>query len=116
MGKDDSPEHPGHFGGGHSGSRFRIAAASLEPGRSTMLAVDELRPALLRAAEQIATYRAQLREARVKPWQTREEVAAALDSELPGNPMPLREVIEQLVAGAEPGLMASAGPRYFGFV
>ena len=30
--------------------------------------------------------------------------------------MPPRQVIEELARGAEPGLVASPGPRYFGFV
>jgi glutamate/tyrosine decarboxylase-like PLP-dependent enzyme len=78
--------------------------------------VDELRPALARAAELVADYREGLRGARVGPTVTRDEVAAALDAELRDGPTPLDEVLEELVAGAELGLMASAGPRYFGFV
>ena len=30
--------------------------------------------------------------------------------------MPAEQVIDELVAGADPGIVASAGPRYFGFV
>jgi glutamate/tyrosine decarboxylase-like PLP-dependent enzyme len=46
----------------------------------------------------------------------REEATAALDEPLPEGPTPLREVIDELVAGAAPGLTALAGPRYYGFV
>lgn len=36
--------------------------------------------------------------------------------ELRDDPMPSQAVIEELVAAVEPALVASAGPRYFGFV
>ena len=35
---------------------------------------------------------------------------------LPEGPSDPARVIEALAAAAEPGLVASAGPRYFGFV
>src|SRR3954454_19738453 len=41
---------------------------------------------------------------------------AALGRELPDEGVPAEQVIDELVAGAEPGIVASAGPRYFGFV
>src|SRR3954447_14970063 len=37
-------------------------------------------------------------------------------SELADEGVPPAQVIDELVAGAERGLVASAGPRYFGFV
>src|SRR3954470_7256035 len=52
-------------------------------------------------------------------------VAARVDAagvrEALGGPLPIRgqdpgAVIDALVAGAEPGLVATAGPRHFGFV
>src|ERR1035437_6563669 len=39
-----------------------------------------------------------------------------LDRPLPGHSLPAAEAIDELVAGVEGGLVASAGPRYFGFV
>jgi glutamate/tyrosine decarboxylase-like PLP-dependent enzyme len=78
--------------------------------------VDELRRALGQAAEAIAAYREGLGSARVAPAATRDEVAATLDRSLPDGPTPLDTVVEALMAAARPGLMASAGPRYFGFV
>ncbi len=39
-----------------------------------------------------------------------------LDLPLGDEPMDVTRVIDELVAAAEPGLVASAGPRYFGFV
>ena len=41
---------------------------------------------------------------------------AALGGPLPGGPTDAIEVVEGLAAAAEPGLVGSAGPRYFGFV
>ncbi|MDA0165145.1 aminotransferase class V-fold PLP-dependent enzyme [Solirubrobacter ginsenosidimutans] len=41
---------------------------------------------------------------------------AALGRELPDEGVPAEQVIDDLVAGADPGIVASAGPRYFGFV
>jgi glutamate/tyrosine decarboxylase-like PLP-dependent enzyme len=45
-----------------------------------------------------------------------EELIEALGGPLPEEPCEPTAVLEQLVAAAEPGLMASAGPRFFGFV
>jgi glutamate/tyrosine decarboxylase-like PLP-dependent enzyme len=78
--------------------------------------VDDLRLELRRAAELIAEYRARLPAARVAPTAGRAEVRRALDGEVPDAPTPLVQVVDELVAAAAPGLMASAGPRYFGFV
>ncbi|HZC70696.1 MAG TPA: aminotransferase class V-fold PLP-dependent enzyme [Jatrophihabitans sp.] len=78
--------------------------------------MDEFRRALQRATDVIATYREGLETARVKPSASRSEVAAALDAPLPDGPTPLHQVVDELVEKARPGLMASSGPRYFGFV
>jgi glutamate/tyrosine decarboxylase-like PLP-dependent enzyme len=78
--------------------------------------VDDLRSALHAAADQIADYRERLPDARVSPVASRADVRRALDCEAPAGPTPLDQVIEELVGAATPGLMASAGPRYFGFV
>lgn len=79
-------------------------------------AVDDLRRELRAAAELIADYRERLLAVRVAPVAGRAEVRMALDGEVPVGPTALPQVIEELVAAATPGLMASAGPRYFGFV
>ena len=79
-------------------------------------AVDDLRRELRRAAELVADYRERLAAARVTPVASRAEVRRAFDGEVPGAPTPLAQVVKELVAKATPGLMASAGPRYFGFV
>ena len=77
--------------------------------------MDGLRPALEQAVETIARYREALPEARVGPVANRADVRSALGP-LPDGPSPLAEVIDELVSSATPGLMASSGPRYYGFV
>ena len=79
-------------------------------------AVDDLRRELSRAAQLIADYRERLPAARVTPVAGRAEVRRTFGGELPGAPTPLAQVVNELVAAATPGLMGSAGPRYFGFV
>ena len=80
--------------------------------------MDDLTPLFTAAAEHAAAFRASLAERRVSP-EVDDPVAAvrdALGGPLPDAPTPPAEVLEELRAGAEPGLLASAGPRYFGFV
>ena len=48
----------------------------------------------------------------VDPAVLREKLAV----ELTDDGVPAEQVIDELVAGVDPGLVASAGPRYFGFV
>jgi glutamate/tyrosine decarboxylase-like PLP-dependent enzyme len=74
-----------------------------------------LGPLLARAADLITEYRDRLPEARVAPVASRADVRRAL-GELPDEPAPVERVVEELVDAATPGLMSSAGPRYFGFV
>jgi glutamate/tyrosine decarboxylase-like PLP-dependent enzyme len=45
-----------------------------------------------------------------------DELRSRLGGPLPASPTEPREVIAELAAGAEPGLVASPGGRYFGFV
>ena len=78
--------------------------------------MDDLERSLHRAAGLIADYRRNGADARVSPVSTREAVASHLDPTLPAGPTPIDTVIDELVASAAPGLMGSAGPRYFGFV
>jgi glutamate/tyrosine decarboxylase-like PLP-dependent enzyme len=79
-------------------------------------AVDDFRRELSRAVQLVADYRERLSGARVTPVAGRAEVRRAFGGELPGAPTPLAQVVDELVAAATPGLMGSAGPRYFGFV
>jgi glutamate/tyrosine decarboxylase-like PLP-dependent enzyme len=77
--------------------------------------MDEVGLALRRAAEIVAAYRDGLPDARVTPVAGRADVRAALGA-LPDGPTPLGDVLSELIETATPGLMASSGPRYFGFV
>jgi glutamate/tyrosine decarboxylase-like PLP-dependent enzyme len=47
---------------------------------------------------------------------TSRHLTVAFDHPLQDEPLDPARVIEELAAGAEPGLVASQGPRYFGFV
>jgi glutamate/tyrosine decarboxylase-like PLP-dependent enzyme len=78
--------------------------------------MDDLDRSLHRATDLIAAYRREASTARVGAEAGREAVAAALDPALPDGPTPLPTVIDDLVAGAAPGLVRTPGPRYFGFV
>ena len=78
--------------------------------------MNELRRELNRAAQIIADYRERLQGARVAPVEGRADVRRNFGGELADAPTPLPQVVDELVAAATPGLMASAGPRYFGFV
>jgi glutamate/tyrosine decarboxylase-like PLP-dependent enzyme len=77
--------------------------------------MSDLGRALERAVEQIVEYRAGLGSTRVAPVSRRADVRRAL-GELPDGPASLEETLDELVAAARPGLMASAGPRFYGFV
>lgn len=78
--------------------------------------MSELRDGLAIAFEEIANYRETLGESTVGPTATRADMVAALTRSLPTEGSPLEEVLKELVEVASPGLVASAGPRYFGFV
>jgi glutamate/tyrosine decarboxylase-like PLP-dependent enzyme len=72
--------------------------------------------ALDRVRELAREFLTGLPERRVGPRQTFEELVSALGGELPQAGSDPRAVIESLARCCEPGLVASAGPRYFGFV
>jgi glutamate/tyrosine decarboxylase-like PLP-dependent enzyme len=67
----------------------------------------------LRHAE---AFLASLEDRPVGPPVDPDALRAALAVELMDDGVPAQQVIDELVAGADPGLVASAGPRYFGFV
>src|SRR5262245_29501427 len=76
----------------------------------------DLRPLLVRAAERAAEFRDAIGERPVAP-----EVDVRRFRETFGGPLPdkgtdAESVIDELVEMVEPALVASAGPRYFGFV
>src|SRR5690242_8138171 len=74
-------------------------------------------PALLdRTAELASEFLAGLPDRPVAPRITRESLLASLGGPMPEEPTPPMDVVEALVAAADAGLVAMAGPRYFGFV
>jgi glutamate/tyrosine decarboxylase-like PLP-dependent enzyme len=88
-------------------------------GRSrTVCGVTDLAPLLQRAALEAATYRARLADQPVGVPPDIEVIRRAfgVGMALPGPSTPAATVVDELVAAAEPGLVATAGPRYFGFV
>ena len=74
-------------------------------------------PLLSRTAALAEQFLASLRERPVGATATREGLAARLGGALPAQGLAPLEVVEGLAAAAnDGGLIASAGPRYFGFV
>jgi glutamate/tyrosine decarboxylase-like PLP-dependent enzyme len=78
--------------------------------------VDETRRLLRRTADHAADFLETLDERPVFPQVTVEELRAQLVGPLPVEPTDPATVIDQLVAGAEPGVVAIPSGRYFGFV
>ncbi|MEV4693791.1 pyridoxal-dependent decarboxylase [Micromonospora echinospora] len=78
--------------------------------------MDELRHLLRRAADHAADYRLSLPDRPVGVPVDQTELTEAFAVPLPDAPTPPEQVLAELVAAAEPGLVATAGPRYFGFV
>lgn len=76
----------------------------------------DLRQLFRRAADHAADYRESLDDRLVRAAKSTHEVIADFQRPLGQAGRPAAEVIEELVAVAEGGLVASAGPRYFGFV
>jgi glutamate/tyrosine decarboxylase-like PLP-dependent enzyme len=71
---------------------------------------------LPRTAEIATRYLASVRERPVRPEASLEELRSALRVDLDDESLPALRVVQELVAAAEPGLVASQSPRYFGFV
>ncbi|MEA2287649.1 MAG: hypothetical protein QOJ21_3692 [Solirubrobacteraceae bacterium] len=71
---------------------------------------------LRRAADLALDYLRRVPDLPVREDASLEELRSALNVPLNDEPMPPLEVVEDLVAAVEPGLVASQGPRYFGFV
>jgi glutamate/tyrosine decarboxylase-like PLP-dependent enzyme len=71
---------------------------------------------LQRAAEVAADYRASLPDRPVQAPGDPDTLLERFGGPLPRTGTPPAQVVEELVAAAEGGLMSSAGPRYFGFV
>jgi glutamate/tyrosine decarboxylase-like PLP-dependent enzyme len=69
-----------------------------------------------RTADIAAEYLRSLPERPVRPEASLEELRRALHVPLDDAPLPARQVIEELAAAADPGLVGTQSPRYFGFV
>ena len=78
--------------------------------------MDEREAALRRAAEIGIEFLAGLPERRVGASDDASSVAERLDTDLPDEGMDARRVVEELAEAVDRGLVASLGPRYFGFV
>lgn len=72
--------------------------------------------ALRRAAELAIEFRSGLAERPVGAAANRDSLLASLGGDLPIDGQDPIDVIEELAAATDPGLIAMAGPRYFGFV
>jgi glutamate/tyrosine decarboxylase-like PLP-dependent enzyme len=78
--------------------------------------VDERRAVLDLAAAIAGDYLDTLEERPVFPRVTPEELREALGGPLPHSPVDARQVVTELAAAAEPGVVAMGSGRYFGFV
>src|SRR4051795_12962314 len=74
------------------------------------------RTLLARAAELAADHLASVAERHARALASAAELRDALGGRLPDDGVPADRVIEELARDAAPGLGASPGPRYFGFV
>jgi glutamate/tyrosine decarboxylase-like PLP-dependent enzyme len=78
--------------------------------------MDARERAMRRAAELGLEFLAGLDERRVGALEDDVTLAARLGGPLPDDEEDPQRVVEEMAAAVEPGLVASAGPRYFGFV
>ena len=78
--------------------------------------MSDARDLLRRTAEIAADYLESLGERPVFPQVTPEQLREALGGPLPDEPLDAQRVVDELVAGAEPGVVALGSGRYFGFV
>src|SRR6188472_3795057 len=74
------------------------------------------RDLLRRTAEIANDYFEGLPERPVGSSSSAEEMRRALGGALPENGQSAEQVLETLASAADPGIVATAGPRYFGFV
>ncbi|MDQ1401004.1 MAG: hypothetical protein QOK20_2936 [Acidimicrobiaceae bacterium] len=76
----------------------------------------DLRDLLTHAASRAADHRAEAARQPVFPASLDHESMREALGPLPDHPTPARAVVDQLADIVEPGLVATTGPRYFGFV
>jgi glutamate/tyrosine decarboxylase-like PLP-dependent enzyme len=75
-----------------------------------------VRELLLRAADEVAAFRDAIVDGPIIASAELADVRSAFGGPLNDAPMPPGEVLEELIAAAKGGLMATPGPRFFGFV
>src|SRR5688500_12318161 len=68
------------------------------------------------AARAMARFRATVDERPVAPPVDFDAMRDGLGSALPLDPSPTQVVLDDLIEAADPGITATVGPRYFGFV
>jgi len=78
--------------------------------------MEESNRLLHRVADEVTRFRDSLPERPVPVTADLEEVRRGFAVALPQGPSPAAQVIDELVVAARPGLMATPGPRFFGFV
>ena len=78
--------------------------------------MSDVRDLLRRTAEIAADYVESLGERPVFPHVAPEQLRDALGGPLPEEPLDPEQVLDDLAAGAEPGIVAMGSGRYFGFV
>lgn len=78
--------------------------------------MNDIRPLLRQTAELAADFLASVDERPVFPQATAEELLDRLGGPVPEGPTDAADVIHELVAAVEPGLVAIPSGRYFGFV
>lgn len=76
----------------------------------------DLRALLATTADRIADYRDGVGDVAVFPAIDYDALRAVLGGPLPEGPTPADVVVADLAAAVEPALVATTGPRYFGFV
>jgi glutamate/tyrosine decarboxylase-like PLP-dependent enzyme len=72
--------------------------------------------ALAAAVEAATAYLESVGERHVGGTTSAPDLRARLDTGLPDRPLPAADVVRDLATAADPGIVASAGGRYFGFV
>jgi glutamate/tyrosine decarboxylase-like PLP-dependent enzyme len=78
--------------------------------------MDDVRRILEMTAAIAADYLESLDDRRIFPDATPDELRASLGGPLPDQPVDAQQVVGELAAGAEPGVVAMGSGRYFGFV
>src|SRR5262245_26362230 len=78
--------------------------------------MSNLRTLISKASNYVSSYRESLSQRNVIPSISADQLRVALGGPLGRTGEDPERVLEQLIAGAEPGIVGSVGPRYFGFV